>query len=134
MVDLALSSIALAVYSRTQQHPLAATEASSRYYRLLRVAQERIAQLGIPTLDERNIDACLLAFFLMGRFEGATHRPSDLNSKESFTWLHNFSHHDGAMLEYTLKALKDLKDQRIRLVFSLMFSSHYTATILCNPV
>jgi hypothetical protein len=61
MVDLALSSMALAVYSRIQQHPPAAIEASSRYYRLLRVAQERIAQLAIPTLDERDIDACLLA-------------------------------------------------------------------------
>jgi hypothetical protein len=37
-------------------------------------------------------------------------------------------------LEYTLKALKDLKDQRIRLIFSLIFSSYYTATILRNPV
>ena len=97
MVDLALSSMALAVYSRTQQHPPAATEASSKYYRLLRVAQERIAQVGIPTLDERNIDACLLAVFLMGRYESATYRPGDLNSKDSFTSLQSWSHHDGAM-------------------------------------
>lgn len=97
MVDLALSSMALAVYSRTQQHPPAAIEASSRYYRLLRVAQERIAQLAIPTLDERNIDACLLAVSLMGRYEGATHRPGDLNSKGPFTSLQSWSHHDGAM-------------------------------------
>jgi hypothetical protein len=97
MVDLALSSTALAVYSRTQQHPSAATEASSRYYRLLRVAQERIAQLAIPTLDERNIDACLLAVSLMGRYEGAAHRPDDLSSKDSFTSLQSWSHHDGAM-------------------------------------
>ena len=97
MVDLALSSMALAVYSRTQQHPPAATEASLRYYRLLRVAQERIAQLAIPTLDERNIDACLLAVFLMGRYEGVTHRPTGLNSKDLFTSLQSWSHHDGAM-------------------------------------
>jgi hypothetical protein len=97
MVDLALSSMALAVYSRTQQHPQAATESSSRYYRLLRVAQERIAQVGITTLDERNIDACLLAIFLMGRYEGARQRPGDLNSKDSFTSLQSWYHHDGAM-------------------------------------
>lgn len=97
MVDLALSSIALAVYSRTQQYPPATIEASSRYNRLLRVAQERIAQLGIPTLDERNIDACLLAVFLMGRFEGVIYRPSDLSSKNSFMSLQSWSHHDGAM-------------------------------------
>ena len=77
MVDLALSSMALAVFSRTQKHPAAATEASPRYYRLLRVAQERIAQLGISTLDEQKIDACLLAIFLMGRYEGTMHHSGD---------------------------------------------------------
>lgn len=97
VVDLALSSMALAVYSRIQQHPPAAIEASSRYYRLLRVAQERIAQLAIPTLGERDIDACLLAASLMGRYEGATLRPGDLNSKDSSTSLQSWSHHDGAM-------------------------------------
>lgn len=97
MVDLALSSIALAVYSRTQQYPPAIIEASSKYYRLLRVTQERIGQLGILTLDERNIDACLLAVFLMGRYEGVTYRPSDLNSKDSLMSLQSWSHHDGAM-------------------------------------
>ena len=96
MVDLALSSMALAVYSRTQQHPPAATEASLRYHRLLRVAQERIAQVGISTLDERDIDACLLAIFLMSRYEGATYRPGDLASKDLFSSLQSWSHHDGA--------------------------------------
>ncbi|MCJ1460052.1 hypothetical protein MMC28_010431 [Mycoblastus sanguinarius] len=86
--------MALAVYSRSMQHPPAATEASSKYHRLLQVAQERIAQVGfLPTLDERNIEACLLAVFLMGRYEGAIHRPGDPNSNDAFTW----SHHDGAM-------------------------------------
>jgi len=94
MVDLALSSMALAVFSRIQQHLPAATEASSRYSRLLRVAQERIAQVEISQCDERDIDACLLAVLLMGRYEGAMHR---LNSKKSFTSLQSWSHHDGAM-------------------------------------
>lgn len=98
MVDLALSSMALAVFSRTQHHPAAATEASSRYYRLLRVVQERIAQMGVSTLHERNIDACLLAIFLMGRYEGVAHRPGDLNSRDPFTSLQDsWCHHDGAM-------------------------------------
>jgi hypothetical protein len=97
MVDLALSSMALAVFSRTQQHPPAATEAASRYYRLLQVVQERIAQVGIPTCDERNIDACLLTVLIMGRYEGAMHRPADVNSKDSFKSLQSWSHHDGAM-------------------------------------
>ena len=97
MVDLALSSMALSVYSKTQRYPLAAIEASSKYYRLLRLAQERIAQVGVLTLDERNIDACLLAVLLMGRYEGATYRPGDPNSRDSFTSLQSWSHHDGAM-------------------------------------
>jgi hypothetical protein len=98
MVDLALSSLALAIYSRIQQHLPAATEASSKYYRLLQVAQSRIAQLEIPTLNERNIDSCLLAVFLMGRYENATHRPDDLiNWNGSHTSLQSWSHHDGAM-------------------------------------
>lgn len=98
MVDLALTSLALAVFSRTQHHPPAATEASSRYCHLLRVAQERIAQVTIPTCDERNIDACLLAVILMGRYEAAMYRPADLNSKDSlFTSQQIWSHHDGSM-------------------------------------
>ena len=97
MVDLALSSMALAVFSRTQHHPPAATEASSRYHRLLWVAQEQIAQIGSLTFDERSIDACLLAVVLMGWYEVTTHHPDDVNSKHSFTSLQNWSHHDGAM-------------------------------------
>jgi hypothetical protein len=93
MVDLAISSMALAVYSRTQQHPPAATDASIKYQQLL-----RIVQVTIPTLDERNIDACLLAIFFMSRYEDVTHRPSSLNSKTPFaTSFQSFSHHDGAM-------------------------------------
>ncbi|MCJ1250423.1 hypothetical protein MMC30_007651 [Trapelia coarctata] len=109
--------MALAVFS--QQHPPAATEASSRYCRLLRVAQERIAQVGIPTLDERDIDACLLVVLLMGRYEGATHRPGDLNSKDSFMSLQSWSHHDGAMA-----ILKVWNDNL----------SHNTATIIIKQI
>jgi hypothetical protein len=97
MVDLALSSLALAIFSRIQQHAPAATEASSRYYRVLQVAQGRIAQLEIPTLDVRNIDSCLLAVFLMGRYETVTHRPDDCNWNGSHTSLQSWCHHDGAM-------------------------------------
>ena len=96
MVDLALSSMALAVYSRTQQHPPAALEASSKYICLLRVAQRQIAQVGISTLNERDIDACLLAVFLMGRYEGTTYRPGS-NPREPFSLLPIWSHHNGAM-------------------------------------
>ena len=97
MVDLALSSLSLAVFARTKKTPVAATEASSKYYRLLLMAQERMAQVGVPTFDERDIEACLLAVLLMGRYEAATHRPGDLNSRISFKSLQSWSHHDGSM-------------------------------------
>jgi hypothetical protein len=97
VVDLALSSMALAVYSRTQQHPPAATEASLRYYRLLQIAQEQIAQTQILAVSEPSIDACLLAAFLMGRYEGVTHHPGHLDSKGSLLSLPSWSHYDGVM-------------------------------------
>lgn len=97
MIDLALSSLALAVFSKTQQHPAAAKKASSRYYRLLRVAQERIAQVGNSEFDQSEIDACLLAVFLMSRYESVTYRPGDLDSENSAESLQSWFHHDGAM-------------------------------------
>ena len=97
MVDLAVSSMALAVYSRIQHHPAAAIEASSKYHRLLRVAQERISQVRVSGLNDQDIDACLLAVFLMGRYEGVTPHTGNLNAKSSFSSLPIWSHHNGAM-------------------------------------
>ena len=97
MVDLAVSSVALAIFSRTQQHPPAAREAFLRYGRLLRVAQEEITRKGILTCDEQGIDECLLAVVLMGRYETTMHRPANVTWKDSFSSLHSWSHHDGAM-------------------------------------
>ena len=97
MVDLAISSMALAIFGRIQKHPRAIQEASARYYNLLRVVQERINRLGAQRPDEREIDACLLTVFLMGRYENAIQHPGDVRSKESFAALKSWSHHDGAI-------------------------------------
>ncbi|KFY06749.1 hypothetical protein V492_07780 [Pseudogymnoascus sp. VKM F-4246] len=97
MVDLAVSSLALAIFSRTQQHPPAAREAFLRYNRLLRVAQEEITRKGVLTCDEQGIDECLLAVVLMSRYETTMHRPANLTSKDSFSSFHSWSHNDGAM-------------------------------------
>ena len=72
-----------------------------------------------PTSDERSIEACLLAVFLMGRFEGATHRPDGINSKVSLKSLQSWSHHDGAMA-----LLKIWNDD----------SSHHTATVIIKHI
>ncbi|KAL8809089.1 MAG: hypothetical protein Q9200_003725 [Gallowayella weberi] len=100
MVDLALSTIALAVYSRAQRHPPAATEASSTYHKLLRLSQSRFARMGSKP-DAQAMDACLLAIFLMGRYEGIIHRPGGgrggEGKKKSLSSLPIWCHHNGAM-------------------------------------
>ena len=101
ILDLAVSSMALAVFSRTQQHPSAAIEASEKYHQLL-----QIAQVNIPYLNEANIDTYLLAIFFMSRYEDVVHRPSRLNLKLPFTTTcQSSSHHDGALA--ILKFWKD---------------------------
>jgi hypothetical protein len=92
MVDLALSSMALAIFARAQHHAPAATEASKKYCSALKVAQARIAQLASSALDERDIDSCLLAGSLMSRYEVAAHRPGVYDSS-----IQSCSHYDGAM-------------------------------------
>ncbi|TVY82918.1 hypothetical protein LSUE1_G002268 [Lachnellula suecica] len=54
ILDLAVSSMALAVVSRTQQIPAAAVEASRQYEQLLRITQKTIL-----SLDEASIDTVL---------------------------------------------------------------------------
>ena len=100
MVDLAISSMALAVYSRTQRYPPAATEALVKYQKLLQLTQSII-----PCLNETNIDSCLLTIFLMSRYEGVVHTPG--NGIPIIASLSVFSHHDGAMA-----VLKNWKNKR----------------------
>ncbi|MCJ1406148.1 hypothetical protein MMC19_000213 [Ptychographa xylographoides] len=93
ILDLAVSCMALAVFSRTQQHPPAAIEASTKYQQLL-----QSAQVAIRSLDQGNIDTCLLAIFFMSRYEDAVHRPGHANVKTPITsTFQSFSHHDGAL-------------------------------------
>lgn len=93
LVDLALSSMALAVYARVRSSPQAAAEAYAHYQQLLRLFQEDIAR---PTLDATSIDARLLTVFLMGRCESTMHRAGDLDLAGSFQKINSWSHHDGA--------------------------------------
>ena len=90
MVDLALSSLALAVFSRTHHHSQAAVEAASRYSRLLHMARARMAQVGNPD-PSRNYDfeACLVAVSLMARYESSVYCRSSTSPP-------SFSHYDGA--------------------------------------
>lgn len=97
MVDLALSTMALATWSRIHRDRSGAIQAASKYHCLLRVAQEQIARVGVSALDAGVIDRCLLGVLLMGRYEGATHSSRGVSPKDSFGSLKSWSHHDGAM-------------------------------------
>ena len=97
MVDLALSSMSLAVWARTHRHPPAAIEATSRYHSLLRVVRERIAQVNTQPINEQNIDSWLLSVSLMSRYESTIYHPDALGLKDSIMSLRSWSHHDGAM-------------------------------------
>jgi hypothetical protein len=97
MVDLALSCMALAVYSKCHKHPQAAEEAGPRYYRLLQVVQSRIARLATPPVSQDDIDACLMSVFFMGRFEGVMHQSGEQEPKQWVRSLKSWSHRDGCM-------------------------------------
>ncbi|OQU98801.1 Fungal Zn2-Cys6 binuclear cluster domain-containing protein [Cladophialophora immunda] len=92
MVDLALSSISLAVFSRVKRHPEAGMEASSKYSVLLRMVKERIKDFNslayVPPIE---IDACLLTTFLMGRYEAT------MPATCSTALLQKSFHHEGAL-------------------------------------
>jgi hypothetical protein len=88
LIDLAISSMALAVFSRTQHHQAAATEAREKYDHLLRTAQ-----VALPDVVQRDVDAALLAIFLMSRYEDSMHAPEEVLSTTAFR---SYSHHDGA--------------------------------------
>jgi hypothetical protein len=105
MVDLGVSALALAIFSRTQQHPPAAGEAVSRYGRLLRVARTQITQAEIIRCDEQQIDEFLLTVVLMAWYETTTHQPANQKCMVLPSSLHSWSHHDGALA--ILKAWND---------------------------
>lgn len=94
LVELALLSMALAVYAKKHSHPRAATESFSIYHELLKLTQEQIAR---PTLDVASIDACLLTIFLMGRCESVMHNTLVPDENNTLAELKSWSHHDGAM-------------------------------------
>ncbi|KAL8689737.1 MAG: hypothetical protein Q9218_004651 [Villophora microphyllina] len=97
MVDLALSSMALAVFSQTHRHEPAAIQATNRYHSLLLTLQKRIGLFETRLTDEADVDACLLVIFIMARYETVLFRANHLVSPNAFALMQNWSHHDGAM-------------------------------------
>lgn len=93
ILELAVSSMALAVFSQAQHDPQAAIEASLNYQKLL-----QSARMTISSLDGGNIVPCLLAIWFMGRYEQTEHRPSHIDPRTPFaSQLRSIKHHDGAL-------------------------------------
>ncbi|PGH11580.1 hypothetical protein AJ80_07050 [Polytolypa hystricis UAMH7299] len=93
MLEFAVASMALAVFSRTQKHAQADIEASETYQCLLQLMQGTIL-----SLDSSNIDTHLLCIFFMARYEDVVRRPYQANLTAKFnSTLQSFSHHDGAL-------------------------------------
>lgn len=90
ILDHAVSSMALAVFSRTQYHPPAAIEAFIKYQKLL-----QMTQLAISSLNKGNVDDCLIAIFFMSRYEEVIYRPNNLHAPNPN--LKSYSHHDGSL-------------------------------------
>ncbi|KAE8148680.1 hypothetical protein BDV25DRAFT_157798 [Aspergillus avenaceus] len=90
IIDLAISSVALATFSRAKRYPKAAIEATSTYAQLLQISQAEL-----HCLNSRNLDTCLLAVFFMGRYEDSIYCPGSKIPLQ--LTLQSFSHHDGAM-------------------------------------
>ncbi|PVH99776.1 hypothetical protein DM02DRAFT_508544, partial [Periconia macrospinosa] len=68
-VDLALSSLALAVFARANIWRPAATEGCKTYIHLLQHMQSRILHMSGNSVDPEEIDAYLLAVYFMARYE-----------------------------------------------------------------
>jgi hypothetical protein len=88
-IKLAISSMALAIFSRVYRHPPAAAKACERYDMLLRSARSVM-----PALVQSDIDAALLAVFLMARYEDSMHVLDP--SATLVSAFKSFSHHDGS--------------------------------------
>ena len=101
ILDLAVSSMSMALFARTQQDLSAGVEASVNYQDLLRIAQRTT-----PSRRQGNLEACMLATFCMSRYESVVYKSDNINAKSQVTRnLNSFSHDDGSRA--ILKIWKD---------------------------
>lgn len=108
ILDHAVSAMALVLYSRIHNCPLAATEACLEYEQLLQIVRK-----STPELNENTIDSYLLAIFFMARYEDVVHPSDSDSSKRIFSGAQysSFEHHDGALAALGLwkERLSDVK-------------------------
>ena len=93
IIDLAVSALALAVFSRTKNHPKAGAEATMTYHRLLQNIQKTMGSRELEV-----IEANLVAIKIMGRFEDAVYESdADRSPTSIMSSLKSFAHHDGSL-------------------------------------
>ena len=96
MVDLALSSVALAVFARAQRFGQGFSYASTMYYQLLQTARQQITELQARGITHpSDVESCLLTALLMCRYEGVSRASGDLSHDSSIASLRSWSHFDG---------------------------------------
>lgn len=137
ILDLGVSSLALALFARIKQHPPAAIEASAKYSWLLNVMRDAMLSLSTD-----NIDVCLLAIFFMSRYEDVLHLPSQVNPvTPTVACSKSFSHHDGALavlkfwkdnLRHSLPATNVIKHTRRGVMRSALLRGHNLPSWICN--
>jgi hypothetical protein len=109
MVDLGLTALALAIFSRTQHCTSAAIEANARYSRLLKLVHRQISEIRICPSDQKSVDASLLTALIMNRYEHSIHSTTYYNSINPMDLQTIWSHFDGATA--ILKAWRDSPNQ-----------------------
>ena len=100
MVDLGISVLSLAIFSRVHQDSTAALKAYNKYQELLNIVKRATLNL-----DETNVDQTLLAIFTMCRYEDAMFEATSVDQCNSL------SHHVGAT--GVLKLWKDGLSQKL---------------------
>ncbi|KAJ4258961.1 hypothetical protein NW762_008049 [Fusarium torreyae] len=99
LVDLAVSSVSLAVYSRVQHSLPAAKEAVRTYSQLLHAAQSQIIDAGSQAYAGAASDATLLTIIMMATYETVMHKPANVRDplRDISGTQHSWSHHIGAL-------------------------------------
>lgn len=87
MVELGITTLALSIFANVHQDSPASRIASRKYEKLLGIVRQTV-----QTLDETNVDSCLLAIFTMARYEATTY----FDSSGAVANCKSLLHHDGS--------------------------------------
>lgn len=130
MVELGITTLALGIFANVHQDSPAAVTASKKYEKLLGIVRQTV-----QTLDETNVDSCLLAIFTMARYEATTY----FDSSGAVSNCKSLLHHDGSKavlklwkeeLSHKMAATEVIKHSRRGLIRSALLSGSFVPTWL----